>query len=116
MRPLIRFTVCLSSLFLLLFPQKLAIACGFYVYPGEYRFWLLQPDLTNEKDLTPFFFSSGYLYNGDQYAGVETYKEENINDWHKAMKGGALRADIDSLLYHTDPQDYFDVNNEVAGN
>jgi hypothetical protein len=50
-----KYIILFSSCILLLLPKKTAQACGFMVAPGEFRFWLMQPDLTNESDLTPFF-------------------------------------------------------------
>jgi len=96
-------------------PQQVAQACGFYVFPGQYRFWLLQPDLTNEKDLTPFFFATSYLYNGDQYAGSSTYLQANIEEWYQLASGKASRKDIGELLYQTSPLRFFEEKKELAG-
>ncbi len=89
-------------------PKRTAQACGFYVWPGEYRFWLLQPDLTAEADLTPFFFASTYLYKQDINAAKETYVQENINQWYHQTDGKASKADIDSFLNATNPEAFFD--------
>jgi hypothetical protein len=99
--------ILLSISVFTLLPQHAARACGFYVYPGEYRFWLLQPDLTNERDLTPFYFAASYVYKGNQYAGREVYDEQNIDEWYEAIHRCALRKDIDQLLYSTTPEQFF---------
>lgn len=114
MRLLTRFLVCISSTLLVLLPKNVSRACGFGVWPGEYRFWLMQPNLTNEQDLTPFFFASTYLYHGDQYAGKETYPERNVKEWDDILKGQAGRKDIDSMLNSVDPQVLFDGQKEWA--
>jgi hypothetical protein len=111
MKPLIRSTLLSVSL-LLFIPKRTVQACGFWVYPGQYRFWLLQPDLTNEQDLTPFYFAASYLYHGDMNVRTETWPDQNINEWFTALKGRVSKNDIDSFLNHTSPQDFFD--NEAA--
>jgi hypothetical protein len=95
-------------------PKRTAKACGFYVSPGEYRFWLLQPDLTNQYDLTPFFFASGYLYRSDMRIAKETYFDQNIDEWHKEIKGKASKHDIDELLYETNSHNYLNDQQQIA--
>jgi len=107
-KPLIKYIIPTVSLLTFLSPEKTTQACGFYTYPGEFRFWLLQPDLTNQQDLTPFFFASSYLYKGDMYAGKENYPEQNINEWYKEVHGKATKPDINKLLNETPPQNFFD--------
>ncbi|MEO8174671.1 MAG: hypothetical protein ABI581_16365, partial [Sediminibacterium sp.] len=106
MRTLIRYILLTISI-TILFPRKVAEACGFWVYPGEYRFWLMQPDITNEPDLTPFYFATSYLYKGNQYAGEQPQLEQNINEWYENVNHKALRDDIDSLLNATPPEEFF---------
>jgi hypothetical protein len=108
MKPLTRYTVLFLSACSFLIPKSTADACGFWVSAGEYRFWILQPDLTNEPDLTPFFFASTHIYKGDLSAGKETYPEKNIDEWFAVIKGSAPKTAIDSILNQTDPQDFFD--------
>lgn len=116
MKPLTIFILVLISLFVLLLPKRTAQACGFYVAPGEYRFWLLQPDITNQPDLTPFYFASGYLYKQDMNAAKETYIDENDEEWFLEARGKASKNDIDSLLNATEPQYFFDEQKTLAGN
>lgn len=114
MRPLVSCTLLFVSIFAILLPKKAAKACGFYVSPGEYRFWLLQPDLTNQYDLTPFFFASGYLYRGDMRLAKETYPKQNVDEWYKEIKGKASKQDIDELLYNTDAHKYLNEQQQIA--
>lgn len=111
MKPLTRCIILLGSWMLILLPKKLANACGFGVHAGEYRFWLLQPDIVNEPDLTPFFLSAGYLYNGDQNAAEEPSVAQNILDWHNVAGGFASKKDIDTILNLTSPSEFIsDIN------
>jgi hypothetical protein len=114
MKPLPIYIPVLISLFTILLPKRTAQACGFYVAPGEYRFWLLQPDITNQPDLTPFYFASGYLYRQDMNAAKETYIDENNEEWFREIKGKVSKNDIDTLLNATDPQYFFDEQKMLA--
>ncbi len=100
----------ITSLLLVLLPKKIVNACGFYVSPGEYRFWILQPDLTNTSDLTPFFFASTYLYKGDQFAGTQPHVADNIRQWYLEVKGRASARDIDSVLNNMPPAVFFEIS------
>ncbi|MBS1662353.1 MAG: hypothetical protein JST68_15020 [Bacteroidetes bacterium] len=114
-----RSIILISSLVLLLAPKQLVNACGFMVGPSEYRFWLLQPDLTNEEDLTPFFFASSYLYKGTDTSAKETYLSRNLEEWQEQIrlrKGkGVSWEDIDDLLNYTDPDLFFGHADSLAG-
>lgn len=107
MKPLKIFTTVIASLLILLVPKKFASACGFWVAPGEYRFWLLQPDLTNQADLTPFFFASTYLYKGDINSAVDIYKDKNVDEWYAELRQQASKKDIREMMYNTPPHRYF---------
>lgn len=106
-------SILLSASLLFLLPKRTVQACGFWVYPGQYRFWLLQPDLTNEQDLTPFYFAASYLYNGDMNARIETWSDQNINEWFAELRGKVPKNDIDSFLNYTNPQYFFDNEQEI---
>ncbi|MBO9635524.1 MAG: hypothetical protein J7578_20640 [Chitinophagaceae bacterium] len=114
MKLLIKCTILSASLLTIVLPKKTAIACGVYVLPGEYRFWLLQPDLTNQADLTPFFFSSTWLYKQNQYAAVEKWPELNVKEWASQFREKIRPKDIDELLMVIGPDDFFYNNQHLA--
>jgi hypothetical protein len=99
MKPLSRYIILLSSLACLLLPKKIATACGFGVGPGEYRFWLLQPDLTNTQDLSPFFFATSYLYRDNYVTMKDESIDININEWYEYCNHNAAKKDIRAVLY-----------------
>jgi len=107
MKPLMKFILLSISVFFLL-PQRTSKACGFWVYPGEYRFWLLQPDLTNERDLVLFYFAASWLYKGNQFAGREVYAQQNVAEWYDVIHHKAFKNDIDTLLYSVPPKQFFE--------
>jgi hypothetical protein len=114
MKQFARFLLLFISSFVLIISKRFASACGFYVAPGEYRFWLLQSDLTNQRDLTPFFFASTYLYRGNMNAAEETFAVRNIEEWFEALDGKVSRNQIDSLLNFTSPEKFFSEQSEVS--
>ena len=114
MKPLTKCILLSVSVIAIMLPKKAARACGFYIWPGEYRFWLLQPDLTNQPDLTPFYFASTYLYRQDINAARESYPQQNIQEWYDEIKRNAAKKDIDTLLNETDPQYFFDTQQQLA--
>jgi len=110
MRRLRIFILLTVSLVALLAPKQLVNACGFTVFPGEYRFWLLQPDLTREAELTPFYFAATYMYKNDENIGRETYMQKNIEEWMAHLQESrhpVRRADIDSVLNNMSPRLFF---------
>ena len=114
MKPLTRYILLFASTLAILLPKRTARACGFWIPSNDYRFWLLQPDLTNEADLTPFFFGSRYLYDEGAYPVTENYVRQNVQEWLTEIKGQALAKDIDTLLNATDPQIFFDKQKQLA--
>ncbi|AEV97251.1 hypothetical protein A4D02_17210 [Niastella koreensis] len=114
MKPLTRYILLFASILSILLPKRTARACGFWVPSNDYRFWLLQPDLTNEADLTPLFFGSRYLYLDETIPIKENYIQQNVQEWLTEIKGKALAKDIDTLLNATDPQIFFDEQKQLA--
>jgi len=114
MQLLMKCTILSVSMLTIVLPKRTAFACGIYVSGSEYRFWLLQPDITNEADLTPFYFSSTHLYKQDLYAGKEIWNEKNVQEWSAMVNGNAAAKDIDGLMNDTNPQDFFDQQQAIA--
>jgi hypothetical protein len=111
-----RCTLLSVSLIAFLLPKRTALACGFSAWPGEYRFWLLQPDLAPAADLAPFYFASTYLYHDDMTSAARPDISQNIDEWMAETGGAATRADIDSLLNNTSPADFFDLQRQASAN
>ncbi|RYZ22300.1 MAG: hypothetical protein EOO16_09715 [Chitinophagaceae bacterium] len=106
MTPLLRYTLLSASVLALLLPKRAAKACGFSVWPGTYRFWLLQPDIVETPDLSPFYFASTYLYHDDLSQAHLSDKEQNLVEWQAQTGPGVSLAAIDTVLNHTDPEDF----------
>jgi hypothetical protein len=107
MRPLSRFIIVTGSIACLLVPKKIARACGWYVNEGEYRFWILQPDLANIDDLSPFFLASGYTYRDNWQNTPDNSYETNVNEWYEQTGRQATKNDIHAVLYSEIPDEYY---------
>lgn len=106
MRSLSRFIPILAVSLLLVWPKKVAQGCGVGIWPGEYRFWMLQPDLANQKELSPFYLATTFLYP-DAYQEVDrNHYDSNIAEWLTVTGPTVKAADIDSILYYTESGDF----------
>lgn len=116
MKRLSRCTMVSTISLLIILPKKCAKACGFYIWPGEYRFWLLQPDLTNQRDLSPFFFATTYFYPGNAPEAIAPFHyDQNVQEWLQLTGDKATAADINTILYHTKPDAFLNGFNKLAG-
>lgn len=103
MKPSSRYTIVFVSICCLLLPKKITRACGWFVWPGEYRFWLMQPDLANMDDLSPFFVAVTYPDDDRLRASTTSNYDVNIEEWYDAINGAATKADTRKILYDTKP-------------
>src|ERR1700741_2047899 len=108
------FTVITTSLVAITLPKSITNACGIAIEPGLYRFWLLQPDLTNKGDITPFFFATTYLYKDDWNAAERPHVALNTDEWSHEINKKASKQEIDSILNNTGPKSFFASYNEMA--
>ncbi|HRP00910.1 MAG TPA: hypothetical protein PLN54_15885, partial [Flavobacteriales bacterium] len=83
-------------------------SCGpDYTTSEDFRFWLLQPELAASRPLHAFYFTTEELYATDYDAITALPYDANIAEW-QALVGNAVPADdIASILYGTDPVDFF---------
>ncbi|MBO9566404.1 MAG: hypothetical protein J7621_26755, partial [Niastella sp.] len=96
--------LCISTLLIL--PKKVARACGFYIWPGEYRFWLLQPDLSNQPGLSPYYFSTLAFFPDDQPESAPPHYRQNVQEWIALIGGKTNEQDVDAIIYDTPPNDF----------
>jgi hypothetical protein len=103
MKPLSRYTIVFISVVCLLLPKKIVRACGWWVEPAEYRFWLMQPNVTNMNDLGPFFVACIDPDDHELGAAANEINNTNVEEWYKETKKGAAKNDIREILYKTKP-------------
>jgi hypothetical protein len=96
--------LCISTLLIL--PKKVARACGFYIWPGEYRFWLLQPDLSNQPELSPYYFSTLAFFPDDQPASTPPHYRQNVQEWIALIGGKTNEQDVDAIIYSAEPNEF----------
>ena len=76
-------------------------------YSVDYgRFWLLDPNITNQRALLPFSYTAEYYYGWESYD--TTYIAENVQSWQQMTGKEVKEADIHSIIYGTAPGAYFD--------
>jgi hypothetical protein len=117
MKPLSRYTIAFVSIVCLLLPKKIVRACGWWVEPGEYRFWMMQPNVTDMDDLSPFFVACVDPDDDELRIAANEIYHRNVAEWSEEIKNGAAKKDIYKILYETesgdmlDSLDYFKINN-----
>ncbi len=99
-----KYWIVLNSLLFLLLPCNHVNGCGWNMSPEEYRFFLLQPDITNSNGLGPFFYSPE-IYNA-YYPGDDRMIEVNAKEWkaHTHYKGSW--KEIAEVIYTLSTEDY----------
>lgn len=108
MKPSGRYIMALCISTLLILPKKVARACGFYIWPGEYRFWLLQPDLSSQPELSPYYFSTLAFFPDDQPESTPPHYRQNVQEWITLAGGKTNEQDVDAILYETPPNEFLD--------
>lgn len=103
MKPLSRYTIVFISVVCLLLPKKIARACGWWVEPAEYRFWLMQPNVTNMNDLSPFFVACVDPDVDQLRIAANEINHTNVEEWRQVIKNGATKNDTWKILYETKP-------------
>src|SRR5688500_8923913 len=117
MKPLSRYTIAFVSIVCLLLPKKIVRACGWWVEPGEYRFWMMQPNVTDMDDLSPFFVACVDPDDDELRIAANEIYHRNVAEWSEEIKNGAAKKDIYKILYETesgdmlDSLDYFKIHN-----
>jgi hypothetical protein len=83
-------------------------SCGPDYTTGEdFRFWLLQPELAASRPLHAFYFTTEELYATDHAEITALPYDANIAEWRSVVGNGVPRDDIATILYETDPVDFF---------
>lgn len=79
-----------------------------YDMGAEYgRFWLLEPNITNQRTLLPFTYSSELYYQYGWGMDDTTYQVENVKAWKTMLGDNMAEKDIHQILYYTPPADFF---------
>ncbi|HRQ84794.1 MAG TPA: hypothetical protein PLV70_06740, partial [Flavobacteriales bacterium] len=63
------------------FVQEQANGCGWDLGAEEFRFWLLQPELADTRDLHPFYFTTD-IFNGPNVQELnDVAYRMNLAEW-----------------------------------
>jgi hypothetical protein len=100
---LVYFKVLISTIFLTLLLPFLW-NCADYD-PNYGRFWLLEPNINNQRSLLPFTYTSDLYYGWGEYDTA--YQVENVKNWQTVLGGKIATDDIHQILYYTSSDDFF---------
>lgn len=91
--------------------QEQANGCGWSIEGEQFRFWLLQPELADTRDLHPFYFTTEIFNGPDVQELQEVAYRMNIAEWQAAVGPGIAEDAIAQILYGIDPDEFW--NNEA---
>jgi len=97
-----KFVLLLSSFLFYIIPVNIANGCGFSLMEYSYRVFLFQPDVTNNVELSPFFYTSDFLYYDGVYNCNEPAYQQNCKEWQAQTNYKGNVKDIYAALYQTD--------------
>lgn len=91
---------------LLLLRAPVATSCGWHYLGEDFRFWLMQPELTEIRGLRAFNFSANKYFSFDTDEVQRLPYATNIAEW-KAITGMQVPdTAIEAILYGTTPAYY----------
>jgi hypothetical protein len=73
--------------------------------PNGGRFWLLEPNINNQRSLLPFTYTSDLYYGWGEYDTA--YQVENVKNWQTMLGGNIAAKDIHQALYYLSSDDFF---------
>jgi hypothetical protein len=73
--------------------------------PNAGRFWLLEPNINNQRSLLPFTYTSNLYYGWNEYDTA--YQVENVKNWQTMLGGNIVAQDIHQSLYYLSSSDFF---------
>lgn len=93
--------------------QEQANGCGWSITGEEYRFWLLQPELADTRDLHPFYFTTEFLNGPDEQELKEVAYRMNLAEWQATVGADVGEDAIAEVLYGTEPEVFWKNEKEL---
>ncbi|HRH37325.1 MAG TPA: hypothetical protein PK760_03210, partial [Flavobacteriales bacterium] len=81
------------------FARDAVKGCGPDFHAEQWRFWLLQPQLAEARELHPFYFTTDVLAPTNFDEIDEVGYALNIAEWQATLGPGVLEEDIRAILY-----------------
>lgn len=90
--------------------HTVAAACGFFVYEGQYRVFLLRPEVAGFHELSPYYFTTNALFEREVTydANMWPAQRRNLAEWQAHVGHGVPLDDIEEALYGLDPMAFWD--------
>ncbi|MFL5728159.1 MAG: hypothetical protein ACJ75J_01625, partial [Cytophagaceae bacterium] len=106
MKKSMRYIIATVSLLLLCCSVEVIHGCGWFLLREEYRISLFYPEVVSDKSMSPFYFTTSFLNGEYQDLSGERSEDERLvlEEWFQYCKGEAAMADIDAILYDTEPE------------
>lgn len=70
------------------------------------RFWLFQPNIAGTVELLPFTYTSDLFYRQSWAPDTSSYRY-NAEEWQALLGPKVKTADVYTILYQTEPEDFF---------
>lgn len=86
--------------------QEQAQGCGWDMSGEEFRFWLLQPELADTRDLHPFYFTTEAFNGPDEQELKEVAYRMNLAEWRATVGPEVPEEAIAQVLYGLDPAEF----------
>lgn len=87
--------------------QEQASGCAWDVEGEQFRFWLLQPELADTRDLHPFYFTTELINGPDEQELKEVAYRMNLAEWRGIVGPDVPEDAIAAILYGTEPEDFW---------
>jgi|694.fasta_scaffold99698_2 hypothetical protein len=100
----------LSASALLALWHTVAVACGFFVHEGQYRVFLLRPEVAGFHELSPYYFTTNALFESEitYDASQRPGQRRNVAEWQAYVGVAVPLKDIEEALYGLDPMTFWD--------
>jgi hypothetical protein len=87
-----------------------AVACGFFVHEGQYRVFLLRPEVAGFHELSPYYFTTNALFESEitYDASQRPGQRRNVAEWQAYVGVAVPLKDIEEALYGLDPMTFWD--------
>lgn len=108
MKPLIKYSVVISSVLLIAMYVNSSRGCWYYPGEEEYRVFLFNPDVSGVKGMEKMYFTTALL--NESYldsSGHNGDADRNLSEWFLYCREKATLGAIDTVLNYTSPEVFF---------
>lgn len=93
------YTLCLTSVLVVFFSQKIIVACGGYDEGDILDYSSFAPEIIDQPKYSPYFFTYEELYPADPAYAETSSDEFNINEWYAYFDEKITKEDLTWFIY-----------------